>query len=215
MTQIKIFLSIVFFFFLAFPSIGQATDSTGIEESNSYVFRLLPSRKHNIYGVCIGPFGNEVMCNPSHLKKTHGLNIQFLGQGIFIPLNRRAFGYKYSMKTDTSWMVKIKDSVNYKALHNGVLISTFGTMTDISNGIVLSGISSLGYKMNGLAINLFGAKYLEVRGLSVAINNQSYDVKGVQIGLINRTNKLRGFQFGLWNVNGKRSLPIINWRFKN
>ncbi|WP_262714039.1 LA_2272 family surface repeat-containing protein [Phaeocystidibacter marisrubri] len=36
---------------------------------------------------------------------------------------------------------------------------------------------------------------------------------GVQIGLYNMAIELRGFQFGLWNVNGKRSLPLINGQF--
>jgi hypothetical protein len=39
--------------------------------------------------------------------------------------------------------------------------------------------------------------------------------KGLQIGFVNKTIKLKGFQIGLWNKNGERSLPLINWNFKD
>jgi hypothetical protein len=42
----------------------------------------------------------------------------------------------------------------------------------------------------------------------------SRKTSGIQIGIYNKTLKLRGFQFGLWNVNERRSFPLINWNFK-
>jgi len=185
-------------------------------EKNSYFFRMIPSVRDNIYGIAFGLFGSEVICNHKNLKKSHGLNVQIFGQGLFIPINRRAFTYKRTLATDSSWMVvqMQTNEMHYKAKHNGILISGFGTMTDESNGIVLSGLSSMGYKVNGIAFNLLSSKYYELNGLSIALNNESYIVKGIQCGLINRTKKLKGFQFGLWNVNEKRKLPLINWSFK-
>jgi hypothetical protein len=37
--------------------------------------------------------------------------------------------------------------------------------------------------------------------------------KGVQVALYNKSMDFRGVQLGLWNVNGRRSLPLINWQF--
>jgi len=206
--------SILFFIFFAIATanilFAQKDEIKKLE--NSYVFRFLPSVKDNIYGIGIGLFGSEVICNVTHVRRSHGLNIQIIGQGLFVPLNRKAFSYNVLFATDTSWM--LRENHKFKAVHNGVLISSFGTMTEASNGIVLSGLSSLGYYLNGLGINLLSSKYTYVNGLSISLNNQSYMVKGLQVGLINKTRKLKGFQIGLWNCNEKRKLPLINWSFK-
>jgi hypothetical protein len=39
--------------------------------------------------------------------------------------------------------------------------------------------------------------------------------RGVQIALFNSSMNFKGIQIGLWNKNQKRSLPFINWNFKN
>jgi hypothetical protein len=203
------------FFAIAFAALANFSfaqqDSTKTTE-NAYVFRFLPSVKDNLYGIGFGLFGSEVICNVSNTRKSHGLNIQIIGQGLFVPLNRKAFSYNVLFATDTSWM--LRENTKFKAKHNGILISGFGTMTEVSNGIVLSGLSSLGYYLNGLGFNLLSSKYTYVNGVSISLNNQAYQVKGVQIGLINKTRKLKGFQIGLWNCNEKRKLPFINWSFK-
>jgi hypothetical protein len=180
-------------------------------KGNAYVLWLLPSAKKNIYGISIGLIGSETICNIKGTKKSHGVNFQLFGQGIFVPFNRKSFSYKNTMQNDSSFMVRQYNPANFRAQHNGILISGFGTWTEASNGIVISGLSSLGYVMNGIAFNLLSSKYTKMNGISVSINNEAYEVKGMQIGLINRTNKLSGVQFGLWNVSGKRKLPILNW----
>jgi hypothetical protein len=204
-------LCVLLFFAFSFYSCSQEKLDTN---NNAYVFRFLPSGKINIYGLAFGIIGSETICNIPGTKKSHGINIQIIGQGLFIPLNPKAFKYKAIFGSDSSWMVSRLDSANYKAIHNGLLISTFGTMTEKTNGISISSWSSLGYFMNGIGINLISSKYAVVNGLSISINNEAYLVKGVQIGVLNRTTKLKGFQFGLWNVNKKRKLPLINWCFK-
>jgi hypothetical protein len=180
-------------------------------KGNAYILWLLPSTKKNIYGLSIGLIGSETICNIKGTKRSHGVNIQLFGQGIFVPFNRKSFSYKNTMKDDSSFMVKQYDPANFRAQHNGILISGFGTWTEASNGIVISGLSSLGYSMNGLAFNLLSSKYTKMNGISVSINNEAHEVKGIQFGLVNRTNKLSGVQIGLWNVSGKRKLPILNW----
>jgi hypothetical protein len=205
----------VFFLCICFTSFTynsfSQSDSTKKAE-NAYVFRFLPSVKDNLYGIGFGLFGSEVICNVSNTRRSYGLNIQIIGQGLFVPLNRKAFSYDILFATDTSWM--LRENTRYKAKHYGVLVSVFGSMTEVSNGIVISGLSSLGYFLNGLGFNLLSAKYTYVNGVSISLNNQSFQVKGLQIGLINKTQKLKGFQIGLWNCNEKRKLPFINWSFK-
>jgi len=74
---------------------------------------------------------------------------------------------------------------------------------------------SLGKIVNGISINLLWNLYYKINGLSIGVFNSSLDVKGVQIGIINKTVKLKGIQLGLWNKNKDRSLPLINWNFKD
>ncbi|OJJ22582.1 hypothetical protein BKI52_07845 [marine bacterium AO1-C] len=81
----------------------------------------------------------------------------------------------------------------------GLAIAASVTSVDEINGVSVSGVSNLAYKL---------------RGVSVAIvKNSVVQAHGIQIGLYNKAVDLRGFQFGLWNVNGRRSLPFINWQF--
>lgn len=200
---------------VAFQGFTQVVDTIQREEERAYGIRILPSFKDHFYGLGIGLVGSESVCKPNNTKHSHGVNLQIFGQGFFVPFNHSVFGYKHALRSDTCWMIKIKDSISYKAVHNGLLISTFGTMTDVSNGLVIGGICSLGYKLNGIAINVLASKYIEAHGITISCNNQSYSTKGIQIGLLNRTNKLKGFQFGLWNVNSKRKLPLINWCFSD
>jgi hypothetical protein len=51
-----------------------------LKPNNAYVFHLIPSIKDNIYGVSLGPIGSEAICNAIKLRRTHGINIQLIGQ---------------------------------------------------------------------------------------------------------------------------------------
>ncbi|MEN9743292.1 MAG: hypothetical protein RLZZ65_1097 [Bacteroidota bacterium] len=179
-----------------------------LKPDNAYVFHFIPSVKDNIYGISLGPIGSEAICNAIKLRRTHGINIQLIGQGFFIPLNRKEFAFEQILlPLDSSFFT----AQNTRSLHNGLLLSTFGTFTDFSNGIVLSAGCSFGRKVNGLAINLFASKYYVANGVELGIQNQAHKVNGLQVGLFNRCVELNGLQIGLWNVNEKRKLPLINW----
>jgi len=184
-----------------------------IQPNNAYGFRIIPSAKENIFGVCMGLVGSETICNIPYVKKSHGINIQLFGQGFFVFLNRKAFSFKQSLDAEKGFLRGISDSSFYKAKHNGIIFSTFGTFTDVINGVSMSAGASMGFLMNGLSINLFTSKYGQVNGVILAMFNQAHDMSGLQIGLVNKTNELHGFQIGLWNVNSKRKLPLINWSF--
>ena len=179
-----------------------------VKPNNAYVFHFIPSVKDNIYGIAFGPIGSEAICNAIKLRRTHGLNIQLIGQGFFIPMNRKEFDFEQILLPLDSIFFSTQ---NTRSLHNGLLLSTTGTYTDISNGIVLSAGCSFGRKVNGVAMNLFANKYYVANGVELGVQNQAHKVNGLQVGLFNRCVELNGLQIGLWNVNEKRKLPLINW----
>lgn len=202
------------FFFLCIFSIGfSQEDSISTIKRNAFPIWFLPTQRDNVGIIAIGLIGSEAICDNDVHRSSHGLNLQIIGQGFFIPFNFKATGYKVLFHDSTEhyldeeWKELIK--------HNGIVVSTFGTMTHITNGLSISAWFSSGKKMNGIALNLLANKYAIVNGLCIAVSNESYKTNGIQIGLINRTRKLKGFQFGLWNVNQKRKLPLINWCFKD
>lgn len=190
----------LFIFLWFLPSAFAQNDSLTLHEpkKNAYPFWLLPTQKDNVVGIALGLVGSETFCDNKKVISSHGVNFQLIGQGLFIPFNNKAMSYKVifhdslAFYIDSEWKDKVR--------HNGILLSVFGTMTHVTNGI---------------AINLLANKYALVNGISIGISNESYTTKGIQIGIINRAKKLKGFQFGLWNVNQKRKLPFINWCFKD
>jgi hypothetical protein len=123
-------------------------------------------------------------------------------------LNRKVFAFEQILLPLDSLFFTTQ---NTRSLHNGLLLSTSGTYTDFSNGIVLSVGCSFGRKVNGLAVNLFANKYYVANGVELGIQNQAHKVNGLQVGLFNRCVELNGLQIGLWNVNEKRKMPLINW----
>lgn len=58
-------------------------DSLSIQ--NRYVFGFLPSGANNVYGIAFGLIGSETRCDKPFTNKSHGLNVQILGQGFFTP----------------------------------------------------------------------------------------------------------------------------------
>jgi hypothetical protein len=180
---------------------------------NRYVVDFLPSRAHNIYGLAFGFIGSEVVCDKFYTKKSHGLNVQIFGQGLFSPF------YIFNKKTNFFYMnqpeIFYDDSLKImRTKHNGIMISGFGTFTEHINGLSISPWMSVNHKVNGISINILANNSHTINGLVIGCYNSTYKTKGVQIGIINKTNKLKGFQIGLWNVNEKRKLPLLNWSFK-
>jgi hypothetical protein len=182
---------------------------------NRYVIWMIPSAASNIYGIAIGPVGSESVCNRPYTKYSHGINIQFIGQGIF-----QVFYIKYVNFEDFNLSAGedsgfFSDTLSKRAIHNGILLSSFGTFTDQVNGISFSPWMSMGKQINGVSINLLWNRYERINGVSIGLVNHAVVSKGLQIGLVNKAKKNRGFQFGLWNKNEKRSLPLVNWSFKD
>jgi hypothetical protein len=111
----------------------------------------------------------------------------------------------YNEKLKSDWRVKIHGvhisptyTMNEMRI-SGINLTGLLTCIDEVHGVTISGINNFSYLMNGVSI--------------AVLRNRATVARGVQIGLFNKATDLRGFQFGLWNVNGKRSLPFINWQF--
>lgn len=181
---------------------------------NRYFFGFLPSGVNNVYGIALGPVGSEARCDKPFTKKSHGLNLQILGQGFFTPFyvfNKNLNVYNLSLDTTC-----ITDTIIFtpKALHNGLLVSGLGTFTDVINGISISPWMSLNNSVNGLSLNFLVNNVFVLNGAAVGLYNETIKTNGVQIGLVNRTHQLKGVQLGLWNVTDKRKLPLVNWSFR-
>lgn len=102
--------------------------------------------------------------------------------------------------------------------NNGIQVAGAGTTTVFSNGLIASSLSTKVHTGKGLQIGGFN-QYKNFSGLQVGFFNDvetdSENFEGVQVGVFNSTRKLKGIQLGLWNINEKRSLPLVNWNFKS
>jgi hypothetical protein len=209
--------SVLFVFLLLYSAITFAQQDTlhvDNKRSDRYGIWLIPSASENIYGLAIGLVGSEAICNRPYTKKSHGINIQIPGQGFFQTFYINKIHYSDFVKNNpNSEFFYSGDSIPQRALHNGLLVSVFGTFTDQINGLSVSSWMSMGRKINGVSINLLWNVYKEVNGLVIALVNHAGTVNGAQVGIVNKSNNLRGVQIGLWNKNSKRSLPLINWNF--
>lgn len=209
MKKLLIIISLI----LQITSFSQEFETNEVRLKQRYGIGFLPSTAENIYGLAIGIIGSEAICNKYYTKKSHGLNIQILGQGIVSPF--------YVFNDKLNFIYADFDSIIYgdstaikRVKHNGLILATFGTFSEEINGISISPWMSINNKVNGVSINALANNIHTINGLALAFYNIAYRTEGLQIGLLNRTKYLNGFQFGLWNVNNKRRLPILNWSFK-
>jgi len=175
----------------------------------------------NINGVSVGAF--TVSDHPRYTN-TNGVKLELIGIGIFLPLipsspvAQDSLGYIEAMKDPISEVI------------NGVSLSLSGAVCEcVTNGISLGTLGQINRQVNGFSASLwmnFAQKHngIQLAGLSnesykthgvqlALLSNISHKMRGVQVSLFNHSKKLKGFQFGLWNVNDKRSLPLINWSF--
>jgi hypothetical protein len=204
-------------FSLFFDSFGQevAKNQTAKREQNKYIIGFVPSRANNIFGIAIGPIGSEASCHIPYTKYSHGLNLQIPGQGILQIFYIFHSPFKQSFATNLIDNGIFMDTSLKTVVHNGLIVSLFGTFSDQVNGVSISGLMSAGKIINGVSVNLLWNLYYKIDGLSIGVFNSSLEINGAQIGIINKTVNLKGIQLGLWNRNAKRSLPLINWNFKD
>lgn len=213
----KLIFNTTIAFLLIFECLGQEEVKNQVmnRDLNKYIIGFIPSKANNIFGIAIGPIGSEAICNKPYTKYSHGLNVQIPGQGILQVFYILNSPFKQSYKTDIiENEILVADTSYKRVIHNGLLLSLLGTFSDQVNGVSISGWMSLGKNINGVSANLLWNLYYEINGLSIGVFNSSLVMQGVQIGFINKTIKLKGVQIGFWNRNEKRSLPLVNWNFK-
>jgi len=212
----KKIIALFIIFSSAIISFSQSVDTLILDkkEKNRYVIWLIPASAKNIYGLAIGPIGSESICKAHYTKYSHGINLQLIGQGLFqtFYISKLHFNDFY-LSDSMQFNENSYETLPIRSMHNGLLISPFGTFTDKVNGFSFSLWMSMGRKVNGISFNLLWNLYSHVNGLSIGFFNHEVIMKGLQIGLINKTLNLNGIQFGLWNKNERRSLPFINWNF--
>ena len=98
---------------------------------------------------------------------------------------------------------------------SGVSLSAGGLIPgwDVK-GVCLNGGICIISAASGLLITGTQNQTGEFKGLEISgLRNKSVKGRGMQVGLINVCRNFKGVQVGLWNVNSKRSLPLINWNF--
>jgi hypothetical protein len=192
------------------------SDTLCFDRTSRYVICLIPSKADNIYGIAIGLIGSETICNRPYTKYSHGINLQLFGQGFLQTFYINKINFTEIYYSDSIVMnEKVLDSLTYRAIHNGILISSLGTFTEKVNGISISGWMSMGREINGVSFNLLWNLYEKINGLSLGLFNSVTFTNGLQIGIVNKSKKINGIQVGLWNTNEKRSLPLLNWGFPN
>lgn len=190
-------------------------------------FWFTPCRVEEINGVAIGVLAENIKNDTFNKRDSliiRGLNIDinmiFGVLGLVFSLEESRFDDSiahYEEKLKKNWRVKIYGlNIGFTnvidAMHG---LNIVGTMTSIAevHGVTISGVNNFTYIMNGVSIATLRNVTNIAKGVQIGTFNKAHNMKGVQIGLFNKCTNLRGFQFGLWNVNGKRSLPFINWQF--
>lgn len=173
-----------------------------------------------IHGISIGLWNTG---HPTKISNTNGIKIELIGLGLFTPLMPQS-----PIPDEDSAIRNYLTNTPHERI-NGISISTTGATSEFDiNGISIGGIGQIQRKVNGislaLCINLiavlnglqvggFNINY-KMNGFQIGFSNRNKITNGIQIGFMNESEQTRGVQIGLWNVNEKRTLPILNWNFK-
>lgn len=176
---------------------------------------FIPNQVEQINGLAIGFWAENLKNDESTVRDSleiNGLNIEVNPIMTFILIR----GIWHSAYPDSLEYYNSSVKNNYSTTKNGVNLSLWGSNgSERIIGVNIGGISTVVDKICGVSITGFNSFAYISKGLSVAlIKNRSTLTRGVQLGMFNKTMDLRGIQMGLWNTNGKRSLPFINWQFR-
>lgn len=131
-------------------------------------------------------------------EKIYGLNIE---TGNFV--DKDIYGISATM------------FLHYSRKNNGISIAGVSNTIERGNGIFIAPGGNGIYKGNGVMIGgMFGNEAHIFNGIQISTENYiTGRGTGIQIGIFNKAKNFRGIQLGLWNVNDKRSFPIVNWQF--
>ena len=176
---------------------------------------FIPNEVEEINGIAVGAWAENFKNDEINERDSlliNGLNIEVNPLILFslVP------GVWYHSFPDSIEYYNLTVKNYYSTTKNGVNLSILGSFgSERINGVNIAGINNVVDKICGVSITGINNFAYITKGLSISlIRNRSTLTRGVQLGLFNKTMDLRGFQIGLWNKNGKRSLPIINWQFR-
>jgi hypothetical protein len=169
-----------------------------------------PTKATEINGLTMGlqtTFDDE---NPLAIN---GVNLNADGLSAFIGMFAMVYIFT---NTDLDKMPDTLNKSNVNSSLNGLSISAGGLLNSSMRvrGVSINGVVSSANEMVGLHITGTQNITEAFKGVVITgITNRTLKGRGLQIALFNVCKDLKGVQLGLWNVNSKRSLPFINWRF--
>ncbi|MEL6812084.1 MAG: hypothetical protein AAFP76_12190 [Bacteroidota bacterium] len=200
------------------------TRTLGIRLEPSLLGVLSPLIPHSPVSTSPETFGQALSESPTEI--VYGFNFS---TGTFGETYIYGFSASFFMQyLNRMNGISIAGMCNFIESGNGIFISGFGNDLYKGNGIGIGG-GNHAYIFNGIQIGLLNKIKTQGSGIQLSFDNLSEQFKGVQLGVTNRNDakliglqigihnqskSLRGIQLGLWNKNGKRSLPFINWQFK-
>lgn len=153
--------------------------------------------------------------------KTNGLRLEIPGVGIVSFMGN---GFPNATEPFDLTDFKYSEVINGVNLstgswcdcnYNGWTIAAVGQYGKLGNGLSLAGGWNMIDKQNGVQLSIITNSSYYMSGVQISAFNFIHTGKGLQIGVLNRSKNFKGIQLGLWNVNQKRSLPIINWNFES
>ena len=195
------------------------------QNSNRFPIWTFHERDVTIHGISVGLLSAPIN---ERNTNTNGIRLELIGLGIFAPM----------IPSFPTFEEQRSERIN------GLNLSALGTMSNsLINGLSIGGGGQIHYQVNGLSLSMMmnlaekqngvmiaGMNMTKVtNGLQIGLANMTFTANGVQagfalneaetmrglqIGMVNRTENLRGIQIGLWNVNQKRTLPLLNWNFR-
>jgi hypothetical protein len=219
-------LTIIFIFLTTILSSQNLQDTSRTKIVRNF-FSFIPANVDKINGLSFGAWAANFRSHKDSLK-INGINLEINPVMLFI-YARGAVYIPVDNDSDSAFLETRKNNIadidglnisipgfaNMDSRTNGLSINLLTICAGEINGISLSSITNCNYNLNGISICGIYNSSNNLKGLQIGLFNNANKVSGVQFGLFNKSKKLRGFQFGLWNKNGKRSLPIINWQFRD
>ncbi len=197
-------------------NLSSQNDSINNQKSSvidkKYIMWASPSKATHVYGLMFNFWNKDHGLYP----KIYGTEFNISPVGIFAPFLISLYSLdipKTFNKSDD--LVCPANYDGFKKV-NGLQLGFINLEPTVINGLDINASGSFESVTNGVTVSLVRNEHFVVNGLTVAvIANTDYKCRGTQIALLNNCNDLKGFQFGLWNKNQRRSLPFINWAFKN
>ena len=182
------------------------------EQDKKYIMWASPSKATHVYGLMFNVWSKDSLPFP----KIYGVEFNICPLGVFAPFLISL--YSLDLPKTFNLPNDMTDSVDYNKFKkvNGCQIGFINTEPTVINGLDINASGSFESVTNGVTVSAATNNHYVINGLTIAaIANSDFKCHGVQIAMFNSCNDLKGFQFGLWNKNQRRSLPFINWAFKN